>query len=379
MIVYCGIRHFYIQHFQGQDGSPQQDEPLYILTHAGQTWDFSPELKQLGFSTKTPLNTIHHLGRPVQVQAIDLEDFYPYTEEWLEFPRQYSSEIEVEYPHAWYVRLPSEKMAQYFCADFAHYLAQREASAIWGGGESKIVAKFAAHNLALHQSGQIVPPGKTEEFLAKIPIGRLPLPEADILGKLGITSLGELGKFPLQDLMGHFGSRAEVLLEIARGKDPVPFQPQHRLEFSWNKDFTTTPDLYQAIAGPLFQPYLAEAGRFLAQKLQSAGKVGGKLVLSWGEEGCPEVTAQRKLKTPTADAKTLVRNMAHLLPRTPITHLKVTVQDLEPAPADQLELFQAAEKKRELPQTLLQKLPAQKGLTVSRRELVLEMWRELVL
>jgi hypothetical protein len=102
-------------------------------------------------------------------------------------------------------------------------------------------------------------------------------------------------------------------------------------------------------------------------------------VLSWGEEGCPEVTAQRKLKTPTADAKTLVRNMAHLLPRTPITHLKVTVQDLEPAPADQLELFQAAEKKRELPQTLLQELPAQKGLTVSRRELVLEMWRELVL
>lgn len=379
MIVYCGIRHFYIQHIQGQDDSSNQDEPLYILTHAGQTWDFSPELRQLGFSPKTPLSTIHHFGRPIRVQAINLEDFYPYTEEWLEFPLQYTSEIEVEYPHAWYLRLPSEKLAQHFCADFALYLTQKRASAIWGGGESKIVAKFAAHNFAQHQSGQIVSAAKTASFLAQIPISRLPLPEADLLLKLGISTLGELSKFPVEDLVSHFGPRAEVLLEIAQGKDPVPFQPRQWLEFSWNKDFTTAPDLYQPIAGSMLQPYLVAAGEFLSHKLQIAGKVAGRLVLHWKTEGQPEVEVQRKLKRPTNDAKALVQNITYLLPPAPIARLKITVQDLTPAPVEQLELFHTKQTKAELQEDILQALPAKRGLTIPRRELVLEMWRELVL
>ena len=379
MIVYCGIRHFYIQHFQGQDGSPQQDEPLYILTHAGQTWDFSPELKQLGFSTKTPLSTVHHFGRAVQVLAIDLNDFYPYTEEWLEFPLQYTSYIEVEYPHAWYVQLPSEKLAQYFCADFAHYLEQRGASAIWGGGESKIVAKFAAHNLAQHHSGQIISSAETAEFLGRIPIHRLPLPEVDVLLKLGVSTLGELSKFPVQDLMSHFGPRAKVLQEIAQGKDPVPFQPRQMLEFSWGKDFTTAVDLYEPIAGPRLQPYLAAAGEYLSQKLKAVRKTAGKLVLNCGTEAQPDVTRQRKLKKPTADAKSIARIAGQLLPQAPLTHLKITVRDLEPAPADQLEIFQTPPPKAELRLDILEDLPAQIGMAVARRELVLEMWKELVL
>lgn|GEM_PF-360170 len=378
MIVYCGLRHFYIQHTQGRGDSSKQDEPLYILTHAGQIWDFSPELKQLGFSPKTPLSTIHHLGRPVEVLAVDLDDFYSYTEEWLEFPRQYTNDIEVEYPHAWYVRLPSEKAAQHFCADFAQYLAGKGVSAIWGGGVSKIVAKFAAHNFAQHQSGQIVSAAQTKDFLAQVPISRLPIPEADALLKLGISTLGELNQFPVQDLISHFGSRAHLLQAMAQGKDPVPFQPQQKLKFSWYKDFTTVPDLHQPVGGAVLQPFLNAAGEFLAQKLKEAGRVAGKIVLNWGTEEQPDAAAQRRLKKPTADPKALVRNIASLLPPKPITYLRATVEDLEPAPTDQLELFHSRHHRAELNPEVLP-FPTQIGLTVTRRELVLEMWREQVL
>ena len=53
----CVLRHppfLYSAHPGLTGDSPNQDEPLYILTHAGQTWDFSPELKQLGFSPENP-------------------------------------------------------------------------------------------------------------------------------------------------------------------------------------------------------------------------------------------------------------------------------------------------------------------------------------
>ena len=89
MIAYCGLRNFYIQHLK-------QDDAFYILTHAGQIWDFSPELKQLGFTRNTPLNTVHHLGHRVEIIEIALNDFYRHTETWLDYSRQYTTDIEVE-------------------------------------------------------------------------------------------------------------------------------------------------------------------------------------------------------------------------------------------------------------------------------------------
>ena len=96
-----------------------------------------------------------------------------------------------------------------------------------------------------------------------------------MLLKLGVSTLGELSKFPVQDLMSHFGPRAKVLQEIAQGKDPVPFQPRQMLEFSWGKDFTTAVDLYEPIAGPRLQPYLA-AGEYPPE---AEGR--GKLPVNW--------------------------------------------------------------------------------------------------
>lgn len=367
MIIYCGLRHFYIQHFQ-------RDDSFYILTHAGQTWDFSPELKQLGFSKNTPLSTVHHFDHPIQIIEIDLNDFYPHTEEWLDFPLQYTTEVEVEYPHAWYVRLQSEKLARYFCADLADHLAEKGASAIWGGGMSKVVAKFAAHHLAHPYPEIIISPEKTADFLGRIPTHRLPLPEADTLVKLGITTLGELTHFPLQDLMSHFGSRAKVLQEIAQGKDPLPFKPRKVLEFNWEKDFTTSAEVHQPITGLQLQPYIKLAGDYLAQKLDERGKVAGRLTVSY-TCGDQSETIRRELKVPTAEAKALARMVGQLLPHEPICCLKVTVQKLEPAPTTQLEIFHTKQARAELPSDL----PAQVGVEIPRRELVLEMWKELVL
>ncbi len=372
MIVYCGLRHFYIQQLE-------KDDAFYILTHADQIWDFSPELKQLGFTKDTPLNTVHHLNHRVEIIKIDLNDFYPHTETWLDFSQQYTAEIEVEYPHAWYVRLPSTKMAQHFGTDLVEYAAERGFSVIWGGGISKIVAKLAAHYTAHPNSDVLIPSEKTKDFMKQIPVQRLPLPEADILLKLGIVTLGELTEFPLQNLMAYFGTRARVLQQIALGEDPIPFQPRQNLEFSWEKDFTTEPELHQPAAGAILHSYLEKASECLAQELKANQKVTGRIVLQYEVENQPDAEVQRSLKKPTNDAKTLTRLLKQLLPAEPIISLRIVLQNLKPIPATQLEIFQSKKTKAELSEDILKKIPAQKGISISRRELVLEMWRELVL
>ncbi|NLM38453.1 MAG: hypothetical protein GX205_00190 [Firmicutes bacterium] len=372
MIVYCGLRNFYIQHLK-------QDDAFYILTHAGQIWDFSPELKQLGFTRNTPLNTVHHLGHRVEIIEIALNDFYRHTETWLDYSRQYTTDIEVEYPHAWYVRIPSPKIAQYFGEDLVKYAAERGFSVIWGSGISKIVAKLAAHYTAHPNTDVLIPPEKTQDFMKQIPVQHLPLPDSDTLLKLGIVTLEELAKFPVQDLMAHFGTRAKILKQIALGEDPIPFQPQQYLEISWERDFTTEPELLQPAVGPILQSYLEQAGAYLAQKLNTNQKMAGRILLQYEVENQPAAEVWRDLKKPTNDAKTLVRLMKMLLPDDPIINLRITLQNLQPIPVTQLEFFQPKKIKPELSEDILKKIPAQKGISIPRRELVLEMWRELML
>ena len=214
MIVYCGLRHFYIHNF-----SPPKPDSLYILTHNNQTWDFSPELRNLGFTSQTALSTVHHLNLPVHIIPIQLGDFYPYTEEWLDFSLQYTHSIEMEYPHAWYLKLPNTGMCDQFFKDFAQRLQMHNMGGIWGGGPSKLVAKLAAHNIHHNKGGCIILSEQTGEFLNQIPVERLPLPERDQLMKLGIKYIGELGELPLSELMAHFGLRGESLKKIGRGED----------------------------------------------------------------------------------------------------------------------------------------------------------------
>ena len=133
---------------------------------------------------------------------------------------------------------------QQFILDFAEKLRQDHGEGIWGAGESKLVAKLAAHNLSGWE--RVVPAEQTQSFLQQIPLHRLPLDELDALEKLGIKTVGQLGEIPLVELGSQFGPKAAALQKLGRGEDLVPF----RLSRSRSADGPWTALFWKDFCGP---------------------------------------------------------------------------------------------------------------------------------
>jgi len=75
--------------------------------------------------------------------------------------------------------------------------------------------------------GCIVPEGRSAEFLAPYPLTVLDRPElADLLVRLGITSLGGLAALPADDVAARFGADGVLTHRLARGLEPRPVAPR---------------------------------------------------------------------------------------------------------------------------------------------------------
>jgi protein ImuB len=98
-------------------------------------------------------------------------------------------------------------------------------------------SRFAAYAAALHarrRSSQIVPAGAVRAYLAPLPVGLLrsrpgleEIPE--LLGRLGIRTLGELAAMPAPAISERFGHPGLLALELAKGRD-TPLEPRRPSE-----------------------------------------------------------------------------------------------------------------------------------------------------
>ena len=97
----------------------------------------------------------------------------------------------------------------------------------WGEGCRVGVADgpFAATLAA--RRGVIVPPGEVAAFLAPLPVAALGRPElADLLGRLGIRTLGQLAALPAPRVLSRFGPEGGTAHRLARGLDKRPLAAQ---------------------------------------------------------------------------------------------------------------------------------------------------------
>jgi protein ImuB len=98
-------------------------------------------------------------------------------------------------------------------------------------------SRFTAYAAALHarrRSSQIVPAGAVRAYLASLPVGLLrsrpgleEIPE--LLGRLGIRTLGELAAMPAPAISERFGHPGLLALELAKGRD-TPLEPRRPSE-----------------------------------------------------------------------------------------------------------------------------------------------------
>lgn len=80
---------------------------------------------------------------------------------------------------------------------------------------------FAAVQAAY--AAQVVPGGESANFLAPLPVRALERPElADLLGRLGVRSLGDFAALPRADVLARFGPDAAYLHDLAGGFEARP-------------------------------------------------------------------------------------------------------------------------------------------------------------
>jgi len=77
----------------------------------------------------------------------------------------------------------------------------------------------------------VVPPGGTPAFLAPYPVTALERPElADLLGRLGVRTLGAFAALPAADVANRFGADGILAHRLSRGLDPRPRAPRRPAE-----------------------------------------------------------------------------------------------------------------------------------------------------
>lgn len=225
-------------------------------------------------------------------------------------------------------------------------LAERGLTVSVGVAPNKLVAKIASDH-GKPDGLVVVRPGRVAEFLAPLPVRRLhgvgPATER-ALGELGVATVADLGRVPLDILTTRFGRHGGVLYEFARGIDGRPVDTR-RVRKSLGTENTYRRDLTQ------LEEMRAEVRRMAAEVAESLERrelAGRTVTLKVRYDDFTTVTRSRTLAGPTAHAGVVAASATDLLAATdahrrPVRLLGVTVSNLAGGAVWQLPLFEEAE------------------------------------
>lgn len=216
-----------------------------------------------------------------------------------------------------------------------------------GVGPGKLVARLAAR---LAGDGPvIVTPSEARQFLAGQPVSLLPLgPEAQTrLHRLGIRTIGQLARLPVQDLAHQLGAAGPAAHRLARGEDDSPIVPRpkppafksaHELEPALT-DLEQIRSLLEHLLGGLVRRLQAEARSCRALALRLETEAGERL----------ERTAQLRESTDGAGAliRAAERLLAEIEPVEGVARVEVELTGLGASPTRQLGLFDAQRQRRD--------------------------------
>lgn len=209
-----------------------------------------------------------------------------------------------------------------------------------GVASSLLIARQAARRAGAG-AAVLVPPGQESHFLAPQPVGSLvPDPELiERLTRLGLRTLGDLARVPLDALQAQFGIAGQQLYQLARGIDTVPIPKMLEAPI-----ISTT----RRFAGPLLDSMLleraiADRAAHLAADLQAGGWAAGMVTLALDCDDGEAVVLERVLVEPTSDQATLGAVLLGLARSaaltTGVTSIRLIASRLIPVVVAQLELF----------------------------------------
>jgi DNA polymerase IV (DinB-like DNA polymerase) len=176
-----------------------------------------------------------------------------------------------------------------------------------GSGPGFIVAKIASD---FRKPGglTVVPPGEVREFLAPLPVRKIPgvgMKSSALLLELGIRTIADLARVDVQELTSSFGKWGAILHDLARGNDADGYRergsPQSR-SIGRETTFEQDSDDPDVLAGTLAGLSSAVSGA-----LRDEGLTFRTVTVKMRFSGFETRTRSRTLDRPAGDKETVRR------------------------------------------------------------------------
>lgn len=190
-----------------------------------------------------------------------------------------------------------------------------------GVAPNKFVAKIAS-DLQKPDGLVIVPPDGVQAFLENLPIARLwgvGKITARILEEMGIRTIGELSRFPVELLESRLGKTGLEIWRLARGEDDRPVEPYtDALSISHEETFAVDIGERKAIRRELYR--LVEK---VGYRLRKQGVRGNVIQVKVRYPDFSTVTRRITLQAPTHNDRVIFQHALRLLDRTEAGRKKV--------------------------------------------------------
>ena len=210
-----------------------------------------------------------------------------------------------------------------------------------GVAANKFVAKVASE-LEKPDGLVVVAPGREGEFLSPLPVGRLwgvgKVAGAE-LQAMGILTIGQLARTPAAHLKARFGPHGPDLLQLARGLDDRPVQPDAAPK-SMGAEETFEQDTRDV---ELVRATLRGQSERVARELRGTGYAGRTVTLKLRFADFSTIT-RAQTGDPTQDGLAIYRRVEALFSRVRLTQavrlIGVSVSMLGSAGSGQLSLLE---------------------------------------
>ncbi len=221
-----------------------------------------------------------------------------------------------------------------------------------GVAPNKFLAKIAS-DLKKPDGLVSVEPGRVQEFLDPLPVGRLwgvGKVTGQVFEKLGIHRIGQLRQMPVELLRHHFGSGGDHLWELSQGIDDRPVVPEQEAK-SISHETTFAQDL---VDPEQMRAWLLELSEQVGCRMRRHGLQGRTVQLKVRYEDFHTITRAQTLPQPTNVTQEIWQTADQMfterLParRLHIRLLGVGMSGLEHPAMVQLSLFPEAEHERQV-------------------------------
>jgi DNA polymerase IV len=286
--------------------NPQlRDKPLIVamgsLESRGVVATASYEARKFGVHSAMPLREATRLCPQAVIVPVRHAIYSEHSQKVMSLLREYSPLLEQVSIDEAYLEIGPEREAAHLAPEIQRRIKQDFGlDCTLAVASNKLVSKIAC-NTVKPRGLTVVAPGDEKQFLAPLPVAKIPgagYVTRSKLARWNVQTIGDLARLPVAELRAEFGKHGVYLHEAAEGRDESPIVTDAKTK-SISQENTFERDTRDAAR---IEHDLLEMSRGVAEQLDSEGYIARTIVVKLRFADFTTITRQTTLRMPTADA-----------------------------------------------------------------------------